>query len=296
MNEKHETPETTEASGSGFAAATDLRSAREALGLSLRDIFVATRVSLVNLQAVEDEDFDRLPPPVYARNFIYKYARAVGVDEKPLLARYGGYLEKKNPPRAEEEVRQPWPENGRRWRFLVLSLVAVILVGSLVYAVFLYDQAATLPPPAVAPAGTVAPTEPKPAESEAPAFPTSPAVMAPATPTPAATLPSAPAAAPAAIPPATPAPAAGEGYRLVLTARELTWLRITQDRNPAREILLRPGEKIERKATDYFLLDIGNAGGLNLSFQGQDLGTLGKSGQTLHLRLPARTATADKTP
>lgn len=292
MNEKHATPETTAVSSSGFAAATDFRSAREALGLSLRDIFVATRVSLINLQAVEEEDFDRLPPPVYARNFIYKYARAVGVDEKPVLARYERYLEKKNPPRAEEEVRQPWPENGRRWRFLVLSLAAVILVGSLVYAVFLYDQAA--PPPAVAPAEAVAPVEPMPVAPEAPAAPVVPAVTAPAAPT---AVPSAPdpaaAKPPAAAPPATPA---GEGYHLVLTARELTWIRITQDRNPAREMLLRPGEKIERRATDYFLLDIGNAGGLHLSFQGQDLGPLGKSGQTLHMRLPEKTVAAGNTP
>lgn len=294
MNEKHATPETTAVSGSGFAAATDFRSAREALGLSLRDIFVATRVSLINLQAVEDEDFDRLPPPVYARNFIHKYARAVGVDEQPVLARYERYLEKKNPPRAEEEVRQPWPESGRRWRFLVLSLAAVILVGSLVYAVFLYDQAAPPPAPAVAPAEAVAPVEPKPV---APAAPAAPAASAGTVPAASTAVPPAPdptaAQSPAAAPAATPA---GEGYHLVLTARELTWIRITQDRNPAREMLLRPGEKIERRATDYFLLDIGNAGGLHLSFQGQDLGILGKSGQTLHMRLPEKTAAAGNTP
>ena len=31
-----------------------------------------------------------------------------------------------------------------------------------------------------------------------------------------------------------------------MKARELTWLRVTEDDNPPYEILLQPGEKIER--------------------------------------------------
>ena len=67
---------------------SNLKAAREARGLSLNDVFDATRVSRINLEALENDDFDRLPPPVYTRNFIRKYAQAVGVDEKPILDRY----------------------------------------------------------------------------------------------------------------------------------------------------------------------------------------------------------------
>jgi cytoskeleton protein RodZ len=304
MNEKHGTLETTGLSDSGIETAADLRSVREARGLSLRDVFVATRVSMINLQAVESEDFERLPPPVYARNFIRKYARVIGIDATPLLARYERHLEQKKPPRAAEEegeeVRQPWPANGRRWRFLVPGLAAVILAGIAVYAVFLYDQAppaSVAAPAASAPAEeqkSAPPGEQRPAETESA---TPPETTTPA-PRPAVAT-TQPPPAPPLTPPATgkPPPAAPEGNRhLVIAARELTWIRITQDHTPPYEILLKPGERIERTADEFFLLDIGNAGGLHLTFQGKELGTLGKSGQTLQLRLPGKTAEETSTP
>jgi len=256
----------------------DLKAARERRGLSLRDVFEATRVSLVNLEAVEKGDFSRLPPPVYARDFIRKYARAVGIDENPLLKNYGRYLEGLKPRGVETAVRKPWPEKGRRYQFLCLSLAAVIIAGILVYALFLYDQSekAVLPAPSV---------EPPPArEQTAPAAPPSvPAPPAQAAPAVAQT-----AGPPAAIPP-------GGKRHLVIEARETTWVRITADREPPYQVLLKPGDRIERTAAGYFQLDIGNAGGIELILEGKSLGSPGKRGQVVHLRLP-ETDAEKKTP
>src|SRR5512136_3053405 len=95
-----------------------LKEIREARGLSLKTIFETTRVGLVNLTAIENGDYNRLPPPVYARDFIRKYARAIGIDEKPILNRYEKHLESLKPPQEGTEVRKPWSEDGRRYRFL----------------------------------------------------------------------------------------------------------------------------------------------------------------------------------
>ena len=321
MDEKTAIPPQHGAPAPGDAG-PDPKSAREARGLSLNDVFHATRVSLVNLEALENGNFKALPPPVYTRNFIRKYARAVGVDEQPLLKRYERYLEGQNPPREEPAVQKPWPEAGRRYRFLFGSLAVVIAAGILVYALILYDQTGrTIPPdrsvepppveqpkPEEAVPPTPARTEstpqgretgPPPATTTAqatvsvkapPAPPPVTSTAAPVTVTP-ATPPAAPAAAvpqPAATP-VTPRPAAPDKtLTLVVEAREWAWLRITEGRNPSQQVLLKPGEKIERAAADFFLLDIGNAGGINLIFQGKSLGSLGKSGQVIHLRLPER--------
>jgi cytoskeleton protein RodZ len=308
----------------------DLKTARETRGLSLSDIFQTTRVSMINLQALETGNFKALPPPVYTRNFIRKYARAVGVDEKPFLKRYERYLESKNPPREEPGVQKPWPETGRRYRFLFGSLAVVIVAGILVYALFLYDQSGrTIPsaqpiesPPAeqVKPEPAVpisivpeAPVEPTAADStpargkaiipppttpsaalapttvpgsapdaEKPAIPPPPATsMAPASTTAAGSV---PVKGKATLP--LPAATSGKTLNLVIETRELCWLRITEGRNPSYQVLLKPGERIERTGSDFFLLDIGNAAGVNLIFQGKSLGTLGKQGQVIHLRLP----------
>ena len=278
----------------------DLRTARKARGLSLSDIFEATRVSMINLQALENGDFKALPPPVYTRTFIRKYARAVGADEKPLLKRYEAYLESQNPPREEPGVQKPWPEASRRYRFLFGSLAVVIVAGILVYAFILYDQSdKTISPaqPIGSPAaGQVIPEQAVLMEPVDPAKPTAadtvPARDKGTTPPPASAT--APGSAPVTVKPAIPPPVAaagsGETLHLVIEAQELTWLRITEGRNPSYQVLLKPGERIERTAVDSFLLDIGNAGGVNLTFQGKPLGSLGKQGQVIHLRLPERQA------
>lgn len=249
----------------------DLKTLREASGLSLTDIFAQTRVGLINLEAVENGDFDRLPPPVYARDFIRKYARTVGIDEKPILHRYEKYLEGQQPTIEETEIRKPWPETGRRYRFLIASLAAVIIAGVLVSALFLYDKGGK-------PAGEL----PSPAEViPGPA----PAATVPAPSAATTTEGSVPVGAPG---PAGPPSTAKDAYRLVIETREPTWIRVTEDRNRTFEAILKPGEKIERTASDHFWLDIGNAGGIDLTFQGKPLGSPGKSGQVLHMRLPEK--------
>jgi hypothetical protein len=70
-----------------------------------------------------------------------------------------------------------------------------------------------------------------------------------------------------------------------MAARKLTWLRVTADNKPPYEILLQPGEKIERDAS-HFIIDVGNAGGIDITFQGKSLGNLGELGQVVHLKLP----------
>lgn len=264
MDEKNDIP-AAESASPPQETVPNLKALREASGLSLPDIFETTRVGLIYLAAVESGEFNRLPPPVYTRNFIRKYARTVGIDEKPILNRYEKYLESLKPTSEETEIQKPWPDTGGRNRFLFASLAAVIIAGALVSALFLYDQAGkpASPPPAVD------------SPSPAPVIPES-------APTAAGSVPASPGAA------IKPPAAAGKMYHLVIEARELTWIRITEDRNPAYQALLKPGDKIERMASDYFQLDIGNAGGINLTFQGKPLGNLGKPGQIIHMRLPEK--------
>jgi cytoskeleton protein RodZ len=255
---------------------SELKDMREARGLSLKSIFETTRVGLVNLTAVENGDYNRLPPPVYARNFIRKYARAVGIDEKPILDRYEKHLESLKPSREETEVRKPWPETGQRYRFLFVSLAAVIAAGILVFAIFLYDQGGN-PPSPVPVVESPSPEQVISVPAQTADIPDAPAMITASE--------SAPAPAEKSI---LPPAAAGKIYHLVIEARELTWIRITEDQNPSYQVLLKPGDKIERMASDYFQLDIGNAGGIELTFQGNPLGSIGKQGQIIHMRLPKK--------
>ncbi len=287
LKEKREMPaERKVENGPQTESGRDLKAEREARGLALKDVFEATRISMVNLEALEAGRFDRLPPPVYARSFIRRYAQVVGIDEQPILARYDLYLEGLKPRKEETEIRKPWPERGRRTLFLSVSLAAVIIAGVLVYAFFLYDQCGEGTPPAASREAPAAQEIAGPASG-------SPAREAPLPESPAQTAAAAPpsAAEPAAVQPANP----GKRRPLVIEARELTWVRIAEDGKDPVQMLLRPGDRIERSAMDHFLLDVGNAGGIQLTFEGKPLGSPGKSGQVIHMRLPEKSA-GEKTP
>lgn len=77
-----------------------LRKAREAKGLSISDIEKATKIQSRYLEAIENNDFDKLPGDFYVRAFIRQYAQIVGLDGKELLSQYQGEV-------SNEEVNQP---------------------------------------------------------------------------------------------------------------------------------------------------------------------------------------------
>lgn len=60
--------------------------AREARGLTLEDAERDTRISRRYLQALEAEQFEVIPAPVYARGFLRSYSSYLGLDPQEVLA------------------------------------------------------------------------------------------------------------------------------------------------------------------------------------------------------------------
>ena len=60
--------------------------AREARGLTLEDAERDTRISRRYLQALESEQFEVIPAPVYARGFLRSYSQYLGLDPAEMLA------------------------------------------------------------------------------------------------------------------------------------------------------------------------------------------------------------------
>jgi hypothetical protein len=77
----------------------------------------------------------------------------------------------------------------------------------------------------------------------------------------------------------------GNYPRWLSRQRKKTWIRIQADDREAFQMMLKAGEKVSHKAA-RFNMDIGNAGGVQISFNGKTLKNLGKSGQVIHLNLP----------
>ena len=69
-----------------------LRLERETRGIALRDISEQTRISMRYLEAIETDDYRRLPGGIFNRSFIRAYAKFVGYDEHAAIEEYAQTL------------------------------------------------------------------------------------------------------------------------------------------------------------------------------------------------------------
>lgn len=65
-----------------------LRQARQTKGVSLRDIATTTKISVVALEALERNDYSRLPGGIFSRAFVRAYALAVDVDPEAAVQEF----------------------------------------------------------------------------------------------------------------------------------------------------------------------------------------------------------------
>ena len=72
---------------------TDLRTARERAGFSLPELATRTKIPMKSLRAIEDNDFDKVPPGIFLRSFIRTFAHEVGVDPTVAIAEYRAMTE-----------------------------------------------------------------------------------------------------------------------------------------------------------------------------------------------------------
>ncbi|MEW6587207.1 MAG: RodZ domain-containing protein [Nitrospirota bacterium] len=75
-------------------------------------------------------------------------------------------------------------------------------------------------------------------------------------------------------------------HMLEIHANDTTWLLVKIDNTDTRELLLQPGESVNMQAKSGFSLRIGNAAGVRLVFDGQEIGRLGEEGQVIKIDLP----------
>ncbi|MBI2640132.1 MAG: helix-turn-helix domain-containing protein [Candidatus Sungbacteria bacterium] len=84
-----------------------LREAREEIGRSAKEVADKLQIPLKIVDALEREDFSKLPPRVYTRGFLKKYALHLGLPEHEVLSEFdlqgsdGRPGEAKRPSRAE---------------------------------------------------------------------------------------------------------------------------------------------------------------------------------------------------
>jgi cytoskeletal protein RodZ len=158
---------------------TWLRRQRELREISLREIADVTKISIRYLEALEQDRFDVLPAPVFAKGFLREYARYVGLDADEVVNSYLTGQEEVEPTE-EPESRGRQRRSGRleRTSGLLLTFAVVILLGVVAGLAYYMERAETDvapdPPPIAAPPVQVAPPA---VEDELAVIPAAPLVV-----------------------------------------------------------------------------------------------------------------------
>jgi cytoskeletal protein RodZ len=101
-----------------------LRLARESLDMGLEDIASATHIRAQSIAAIERFDLDALPSRPFAVGYVKAYARALGLDQDAVVARF-----RREAPSEDADLRAPLGVRLRRSVGVRRLGVALLIVG-----------------------------------------------------------------------------------------------------------------------------------------------------------------------
>lgn len=238
-----------------------LRKERERQNLTVKDIERDTSIRGLYISAIENGEYDLLPGEVYLKGFIRSYAEYLKLDGAALLQQY--YAEKgpvevpvnavsnsetvkaasvETPSGAKTEFRER-VEKSRQTQKILIGLAAAGLVFGGIYMGLRSDSEK---PAATAPAVTQAP-----------------AVHKEAAPT-------------AAVPEKKV-----DGVEVTATFSDKCWTKIIADEKTVFEGTVESGEKLTWKAKQQIVVTAGNAGAVEVVYNGKSLGKLGATGDVV---------------
>jgi cytoskeletal protein RodZ len=300
----------------------NLRREREMRGVSLEEISSATKISLRILDAIEREDFAKLPGGIFSRSFIRSYAKYLGLDEERAVAEY--QLAARPPVNFDLHRMSAGNTTAGRpsSRTPLISTIVVIALLAGGYWLFRYSQRTTETPPspppaaqapaipappspppptpsAASPGSTAAPGAPPATGAAVAGVPPNTSTTTGATPNPQGAPPavSKPTAAskppaggtavtnPAVTSPAASNPSSSSDLVLQVAATERAWVAVDADGKTVLQRVLNPEEVQTLKAHKSFDVTTGNAQAVILTLNGETLTPLGRHGEvkTVHL-------------
>ncbi len=239
-----------------------LKQARESRNLSITELSKLTNIRIHIIQALDEGRLEELPK-VYMRSFIKRYAQSVGIPSEEIeelmnksLASPAAQVPSSlhlSAINAARSMKAPISigesKNRRRWIMVMYSVLGICGIAGLYY---LYAPSQTVP-------ATKSPLAPSVVISDKDSSGNS----------------------------------TGGGLlnyfgissidsvSLEAVTSDTVWLNITTDGKSTEQLTLLPQQSKRWVAAERFLLSVGNAGGIRLKRNGQDLPPLGKLGETV---------------
>ncbi len=277
-----------------------LRRQRIERGVDLGQVARETKISPKLLEAIEAEDFDKLPGGVFRKSFVRQYARALGIEESDIAAdldrivpaedltplAHSVTLDNDIPalPTQSSRVERQWAVTSLMSFFGVLG---VMLLCAGIYTFWQNAREQTrqaavkaAPPEQAAARQTAAPAQgtgarPTGAVADAEQKPLGPAGPG-TTPGGAAIT---PAIAEVPKPAAAYTPPPPGRFRVDLGASEPAWVSVVADGKRVFAGTLDAAQARTFEAAEAVRVRVGNAGGLSVNLNGKSIGAIGPRGQ-----------------
>ncbi len=248
-----------------------LKSLREQKGKTLEEIAESTKIAVPNLESIEKDRYDLLPPRVFVKGFIRSYLQELAIKPDEVLQRFEAFTRTGELADYHEEERLVFnkPPNS----FVNSPLFTVILsaAGLLSLCVLLLTGFTRFLLPANKPAAvrsnstsietTVQPTGYDVSAGKGAAFNSIDKDID------------------------QRAKYQAPKKTLEIKADANAWVRVEPDSGPAVELAMVRGESRTFTAKESFYLLTGNAGGITLKLDGKELPKYGKRNQSLSITL-----------
>ena len=271
---------------------------REMRSITLDEIAQATKIGVRALRALEEEAFDKLPGGIFNKGFVRAYARYLGIDDEQAVADYekaAGISESREglDPENLKKLESAWKPEKQNilsspvFRVPWAPILSLVLLVGVIFAAWHYRRPAIVsyqqwqarrhpqvqaqPAPPVAPQ---APPQPVPAPSVVPE--SSVGAKNAATPF------SGSASSKTVIASGTPAKSpsgARDEFVVSIHARQRSWVAIVADGKEVMNGVLGASHDTSIRAREAVTVTAGNAGGLEVSFNGQPQPALGASNE-----------------
>jgi len=228
-----------------------LRAEREKRGLSLEDVENAIKIRVKYLDALENDAYHELPDEVYCLGFLRNYARFLELDPAPLVDYYKSQIKSDNKPISqitEQDAGEKKRKSKRKKPHTTLTLpvkkilgVAAVVIFAIIIIIFASSGARKQ-------ANFIPPPTHKEKIQQ----------------------------------PQQQAPNKQEqGIIIQLVCNQECWTRVIADGEEQFANTLRPGDKKTFKAKDSIRIKMGNAGGIDIFYNGEKLPPIGKNGEVV---------------
>ena len=229
-----------------------LKRVRETCGYSLEDVAGITRINLRYLEAIEKDDFEKIPGETFSHGFIRSFARCIGISDEEISRKIRETL--KTEPQAvntqnqddmaeRSVVRKPGKAR------IILPAAAAVILAALLIVLFTSGRES----------GTIRNSKEL-KEVPAESIEVQPQVVAENN---------------------QVVQKKVEPVVLKVYARELTWISARIDDKETKEALLQPGDGVMWNGDEKVVITVGNAGGIDLDVNGKRLDPIGRRGEVI---------------